>query len=74
MSGCAICGFDHTSAACPRPPTVSESYEGQARRIKELETALFEYGMHHVGCRYGEVAPNAVCTCGLERAINGDRK
>ena len=49
----------------------AETVEKAVKRIDELELALIAYGMHRVGC-YGDMRPDAVCTCGLERAINGE--
>jgi len=40
-------------------------------RIESLEAALLRYGQHEQGCRHGETTPDAVCTCGLEAAIDG---
>ena len=50
----------------------AETVEKAVKRIAELEEALQAYGIHDIGCRYGEVSPDAVCTCGLEARINGN--
>ena len=57
----------------------NDELQTAVKRIAELEHALIEYGFHDIGCRWlsrlvphGDVSPDAVCTCGLERAINGE--